>query len=143
MFNKSIAVIICFAIAYIYGIKFAPYIREKKGKIFNKLNKMHESCIFKCKYCKHFTKMRGSGYIIGENHEDKTRKRCLITWWSLTHILFYASLAYIAPDYIPYFFAIGILFELYEYHYYKCHDVLDILWNTIGLFIGYNLHKML
>lgn len=64
-------------------------------------------------------------------------KHCLLTIWGLTHFILYFLLGIFAPDYFWLSFSISIAFEYYENLKWDCHDMFDILLNTIGLFAGY------
>ena len=75
---------------------------------------------------------RGNNYYIGK----KTRDRCLVTIWSVTHYLMYMVLGYLFPNMFWETFALGLLFEVVEAATIDCHDIMDVVWNTLGFITG-------
>ena len=65
----------------------------------------------------------------------KECNQCLMTFWSVAHVLYYALLSALCPSLRFHIFILGILWELLEYHV-GTYDFLDILWNALGLLIG-------
>ena len=61
---------------------------------------------------------------------------CLTTAWSGLHYLQYAILGFLLPRLWPVLIVIGVAFEWLEYSTWKCHDILDILYNTAGVATG-------
>ena len=83
---------------------------------------------------------RGKNYFISTPlHEQKNIKKCILTFWGFTHFLFYLVLSYLFPAFYMDFIIIGILFEVYEYYQFICHDFNDLLLNLLGIFVGCNL----
>ena len=129
-------------IAYSYAILFAPKIENINDKtILGRLNKLHVSCIVPTNnknIHKLINKCRGKGYFISKNKKlnDEIRK-CLLTFWGLTHILLFFIVGFFCPDLIIPAIFIGIMFEVYEYIKFNCEDYLDFIWNTFGLLSGY------
>jgi hypothetical protein len=129
---------LCFlmSIVYVYAMQFAPSLAHKKNvPFYNFLNTLHEGCIIDLPSA-NLNSMRGTNYFIGAMNGDKSKKLkgCLLTFWGLTHFLFYFLVGYMCPDYIDLAFIISFVFEYYEYRVYKCHDVLDIFLNVLGLY---------
>jgi hypothetical protein len=59
----------------------------------------------------------------------------VFTLWNLSHVLYYAIGAYLFPDKAMLLWLMGIVWEYFE-RYFCAFNFLDILWNTIGIFIG-------
>ena len=85
-----------------------------------------------------YTEGRGRQYYIDVMDDNKARKLqfCLVTFWSFSHLLLYFLVGVFSPRFANVAFVAGILFELYEYAHLRCHDVLDIAWNALGLGAG-------
>lgn len=67
----------------------------------------------------------------------------LLNSWHLIH-MFNQFLYGLFVPYLFYFISIfGIAFELFEYFFTQCHDIIDIVYNTIGLSIGVVIHFMI
>ena len=127
--------------AYFYSMILAPKIAPYTGShLLGKINLMHESCLWDTSniFSTEYNNLRGSDYFIGsmDKRKEKMLNKCLLTFWGLTHLIFYTIVAYMCPNYVFYAFITGCVFEFYEYQVYKCHDILDIFWNTMGLGIG-------
>lgn len=141
--NKISILLVFFILSYFYCFVYAPgIIGELDTSTFNgKMNKIHESCIYGCDgddVCPHLTQYRGDSYYIGSMNSEKLKKlkKCLVTWWSLTHFITYLVLGYLFPEYFWPLFLFGVLFEIYERYMYRCEDGLDIIYNTLGLITG-------
>lgn len=57
------------------------------------------------------------------------------TIWNLSHILYYALGSYLFPDKRILLWFLGVFWECFE-HIFKIMNPLDILYNTIGIFLG-------
>lgn len=64
----------------------------------------------------------------------------MFTIWNLSHILYYAVGAYLFPDKAFILWCLGIVWELLEVPF-NSSNLLDIFWNSIGIFIGLHLRK--
>ena len=138
--NISIVIII-YIIAYLYCLYYAPKIEHINDNSFQgKINKMNKSCLYNCKteICKDMVdNNRGETYFIATKKEDQIHiKDCLLTFWGFTHFLLYFVLALLVPSLYIEFFFIGVIFEIYEFYKYKCHDGTDIILNTLGILLG-------
>lgn len=60
----------------------------------------------------------------------------IFTIWNLSHVLYFALGAYLFPQYILELWIVGLLWEIGEHFLFQISNPLDILWNTIGIFIG-------
>jgi len=78
--------------------------------------------------------LRGKNYWL--HAQRKSSKYCLVTSWAICHIILYAIIGYMFPNLFWETFAIGVVYEILEWKLFDCHDVLDVLWNSIGFFIG-------
>lgn len=145
LFDRNVQYIIMiamFVIAYIYCIMVATYIQRNQdtSPLYKAINDLHESCLLPCEAetCKTLTSQRGSNYYIGATSEERKDQlgTCLFTYWSLQHFLFFFALGFLTPDLMFEALSIGLLFEIYEYYRFDCHDVLDLLLNTLGFLAG-------
>lgn len=59
----------------------------------------------------------------------------IFTMWNMSHVLYFAVGSYLFPDKRLLLWFLGIIWELLE-TFVKASNPLDILWNTIGIFIG-------
>lgn len=144
--SRNIIIIVSIlTFAYIYCLIYAPSIENKsenksENNFETKLAKMHTSCLNNCdtNTCKnHIEKTRGEKYFISMPESKQSyMKSCIVTFWSVAHLLMYAVLTYLVPSFYIEFFFIGVAFEIYEYYKFKCHDVNDIIFNTLGIFLG-------
>ena len=136
---SSITIILC--ITYIYCIYFAPYIEKNYADSY--LDKIHKLCLYKCstKNCRNYMiNTRGSNYFISTPHyKQKEIKKCILTFWGITHFILYFILSYLFPNFYIEFFVLGIIFEIYEYYKFTCHDYNDLFLNTLGIFLGHIL----
>jgi hypothetical protein len=57
------------------------------------------------------------------------------TVWNLTHILYYALGSYLFPQKRLLLWVLGLIWEISE-HATETMNPLDILYNTIGIFLG-------
>jgi hypothetical protein len=62
------------------------------------------------------------------------------TLWNLSHVLYYALGAYLFPDKAFLLWCLGIVWEILEIPF-NSSNLLDILWNSIGILIGLQLRK--
>jgi hypothetical protein len=130
-------------ISYVYALIFAPAITNDNEGWKGWFNKLHESCLIENPSFINNLSCRGENYIIaGDPVVNEKLKNCSITFWGGTHFLLYSFIGFFCPDLFLESFAIGALFEYYEYKKYKCHDTLDLLLNTGGFLFGKFLHNL-
>ena len=67
----------------------------------------------------------------------------IFTLWNISHILYYGLGAFLFPDYVVQLWFLGVLWEVIEHFTNRMANPLDIMWNTIGIFIGLYLHREL
>lgn len=84
-------------------------------------------------------RVRGSNYFLTPS--GRYSGYCLITTWAISHIILYAILGFMFPDRFWETFAVGIIFEGAEWLVMDCHDLLDVVWNSLGFCLGYWIHK--
>ena len=100
-----------------------------------------ESCIIECPdVLKSLVSTRGENYFLsadGPTPESKLRN-CLLSSWGASHIFMYALLTFIVPRLWWVVLISGIVWEIYESQALGCQDFLDIFWDSLGIFIGYN-----
>jgi hypothetical protein len=140
-FKNIMLCLIILTVAFIYIFIFTQYIENiNDDSILGLLAKLHKKCFWNCEtnQCKEIIKnFRGDKYFIfTPESEQKNIHNCIITFWGLTHIILYFILTFLIPSFYIEFFILGILFEIYEYYFYKCHDITDIFLNTLGIIIG-------
>jgi hypothetical protein len=140
-FKNIMLILIILSIAYIFCFIFTPLIDNTKGNsITETITKLHRMCYLECnsKNCQDIiTNFRGENYLLTDVDLDKNNiKNCIITFWGVTHILLYLLLSFLFPSFYIEFFIIGIVFEIYEYYFCKCHDIMDIFLNAFGIIIG-------
>ena len=88
---------------------------------------------------------RGRNYYLNNaNGVDKdVTPNCMLTIWGLSHVILYMILGWFVPDMFWETFFIGIAFEYLEKNTFDCHDILDIMWNSIGFLIGKYFRRFL
>lgn len=136
--TKNIVIILSILLfAYIYCFVYAPSIENDNSLT---ITKIHKSCPINCKSekCKtHFKNTRGDKYFISIPENEQTYiKNCAVTFWGLTHFFMYFIITFLVPSFYIEFFFLGIGFEIYEYYKFKCHDINDIYFNTLGILLG-------
>jgi hypothetical protein len=73
---------------------------------------------------------------------SRPEKYHLMTAWSVSHVLFYALLGFVAPRLWPALVCTSITWEIIEFSVSDCHDVMDLVCNSVGMGIGMGLHKL-
>lgn len=139
--TNIIIILSILSIAYIYSLVYAPSIENSNDDSFTtSISKMNKGCLLNCasEYCKKYiTDSRGKQYFISmPPSEQEYIKGCIITFWGMTHFLMYFILATLVPAFYVELFFIGIVFEIYEYYKFDCHDVNDVYLNTMGILLG-------
>jgi len=80
---------------------------------------------------------RGKEYFIQEKQKEQFKiSSCIVTFWGITHSILYFILTFLLPNFYIEFFFMGIVFELLEYCIFDCHDIKDIIFNSIGILLG-------
>lgn len=140
--HKYLSLLVLYACVYAYSIVFSVAIAPQRHGVLNVINRLHETCMVRCPVympnCGGLTMGRGQNYFIDTTTPLRMERlsNCLMTWWSVMHVAFHALLGWLTPDAFWLILAIGIGFELYEWLRFDCHDMLDPIWNLIGLLIG-------
>jgi len=65
----------------------------------------------------------------------------VFTFWNLSHVLYFALGSYLFPDRRLLLWTMGLIWELFESGF-GVMNPMDILWNTIGIFIGAALRNV-
>lgn len=88
---------------------------------------------------------RGKNYYLNNpNGIDKdVTPNCMFTIWGLSHVVLYMILGWFVPNMFWQTLIIGIMFEYLENWTYDCHDILDVMWNTIGFLLGKYLRSVI
>lgn len=108
------------------------------------LNKFIYECLFssETKISKLLTSSRGTEYYLTlPKYKYLNKKNCLVSMWAFTHLGLYTMIGLFCPDLFYCSLVVGILFELSEYITKDCHDILDVVFNTIGFGIGYQINR--
>ena len=133
--TQLLLVALVYIIAYAYSIEFATRVDKCDEDWCKSVTAAHRKCAVGCTDTTRplvAYPARGRNYYIGTGSADD----CLVTFWTLSHFVLYFVLGFIAPSLFWPTFAIGVGFELYEYHKFDCHDVLDIAANSVGFLAG-------
>lgn len=90
---------------------------------------------------------RGKNYYLNKtnntnNIDSDVTPNCMLTIWGLSHVILYMILGWFVPDKFWETLLIGIAFEFLEKWSYDCHDILDIMWNSVGFLIGRYLRSL-
>lgn len=93
-----------------------------------------------------FIKYRGSNKLIlfltrDISEEGQQYGPRVFTFWNLSHVLYFALGSYLFPDKRLLLWTMGLIWELLESGV-NVMNPLDILWNTIGIFIGAALRNL-
>lgn len=146
--NKSrivqyIMLILIFVAAYIYSITLNSHMTDNRNynSIYDYITGVHETCFVSCDtdICKKATSLRGKNYYF--ENGIQTNFTCIMTYWSMAHFLLFFLVGFLFPDLLIEIALIGILFELYEYYRFDCHDALDILYDLSGMLLGYYTYR--
>jgi hypothetical protein len=138
--SETHRLLLLLSFAYVYCLEIAPRIANKER--WKRLNDIHESCFIDTAPLtgRNYTYANGRGddYYIGSMTRRKRQMldTCLVTFWSFSHIVLYFAIGLLCPGKAGFAFATGVAFEWYEYKVLGCHDLLDILFNGLGLIAG-------
>jgi hypothetical protein len=88
--------------------------------------------------------VKGENYVVQYSKEkNKQFKRsCITTTWNFIHFLLHLVITFFFPFFYIEIFMGSFIYEIYEYFWYKCHDLTDVLYNITGIFCGYKLKKI-
>ena len=131
----NVLLVLLFAVAYLYSLHFAPWIKENYPK--SRINRVHEQCAANVQSVPRWLLGgRGKNYILGAADESSQLADCTVTFWGATHFSLYLAIGFLCPEHGAVANAIGVLFELYEWRVLDCADPLDIVLNASGFMIG-------
>jgi len=141
-------IIIGVLLSFIAILTFSYDYKINGHTLFGKFAKFSTKCTFKTDnpLLQKYSKMtKTENYLTQEPKEvnDEYVNTCFMTVWHSIHFLVYLTLGFMFPLFWKEVLIGATLFEFYEYLSCNCHDVTDIFWNTLGVFIGYNLNRML
>jgi hypothetical protein len=94
--------------------------------------KLFDGIAFSSKY---INIARSKNYFLKENNGE-CNKNVLFTYWNLTHFFVYFFIGYYCPQMFRISLILGVLWEVYESLYY-CHDIVDIICNSLGFITGF------
>lgn len=152
--NKQIILTIIILIIGLILIGFIYVLRYTNKRYYNGILSYLQDCIIlhEDNKVEKITKYRGQRCYINKktltsskkDKEDKeyNHKYCVTTFWSFSHLIFYAYLGFFSPSLLLELFVFNIFFEAYEKYTMEKNDILDIFYNTIGLLLGFILNKL-
>jgi len=125
-------------------------VKDNEKRKHSWMNQVLSKCYLNLKspLTEKITRGRGSGSFItvGKNKymDDNTEEMryCFLSGWGLSHVFTYMLLGYFCPSLFWLTFIIGTFFETFECIAFDCHDILDIISNTVGFGIGYLIQKI-
>ena len=82
-----------------------------------------------------FRNCRGTNYNLDNKQSKNDKNHYFITTWSILHSLYFFARGVVLPNFYIYHMVYSILFELLEI-FHNCHDVMDILINTVFYYLG-------
>ena len=127
------------------------YYKKKEEKNYSNLrrevNRIINGCFIRVKD-RFLQKI--SNFVKGENYVPlnspseklKFRTECIISIWNMFHFFSHAFFTFLFPYFYREIFLGSFLYEIYEYFAFKCHDISDVIYNVMGIFLGYKLRKM-
>lgn len=120
------------------------YQNKNNSKLKKYLNDLLWSCTYETdnkvlQNIGDMTKGKKYFFIRGEEYNDIYRKKCFLTTYHVAHFLMYVIYGFLFPAIFYEIFVVSTLFEIFEYYYCNCEDIMDVLYNFIGLVVGYNL----
>ena len=150
--NQFMAMVLIFSIALSGVFIINDCLTSEQCSMKNNLHDFSTTCLLSIDGSpgEFLTSGRAANYFWQNdmNPDDETSKKinynylnknCILSSWALTHFFMYLILGFICPQFFSVFIASSVLFEIYEHYKWDCHDVLDVVWNTLGLIIGVKL----
>lgn len=146
--NDVVLIICVMVVAYIYVIVISPMIEaQESGWMYH----VQTGCALECEHhlCKAATQGRGEKYFLGQRPnstvDNEKIQGCFLTFWASTHFLMHFLLGILIPKLQAFYvtFVAGVLFEVYEFIHFRCHDPFDVICNTAGWWLGYSLRQAL
>ena len=104
------------------------------------IDSIQGSCLTKCesKTCTNLTSYRDKNYYTTGAGDGK---KCIFTFWELTHFLFHTFIGYYYNIYTSFVVSGG--YEIYEHYQMDCGSLLDIGWNFMGFLVGFGIRNCL
>ena len=142
---KYMIMLYLFALVFISLERYIETLIENKDNWF--ANTFNAGLIhFKSDHTEKITCKRGKGYFLKNGKQNAEQcdnlKYCVFTMWSFMHFIFYILIGFFCPSLFFLTLSIGIIFEIFEYFTFDCHDILDVVYNSSGFGVGYLLHKL-
>lgn len=85
-------------------------------------------------------KYRGSTYY--PHISDSNDEECLLTEWGLSHFLSCMVIGFLVPRQWLLLFLATVFWEIGEYYIADCHDILDLVWNSLGIVTGVGIRYL-
>jgi hypothetical protein len=142
--NQYVIMGILYLISSILG-SIVQYLLLTEHSYTAGLNKYTQECLYSghSKISKLLSSTRGSDYYLSsEKYKFLDNTPCLVSWWAFTHVILYLFIGFFCPDLFVPSLIIGILFEIGECLFFKCHDILDVFFNSFGFGIGYQINNL-
>jgi glycopeptide antibiotics resistance protein len=150
--KKQIYILIFLYFLCFIGFSTAYLIKKYNKKYDKAVDRYNQLCMYynKSEIIQKLTKHRGIQYYFNGHLDDmdekKTilykRKYCVVTFWSMSHIILYALIGFFCPSLFLLTFALGVIWEGVEKKFCNCHDLIDIIYNSLGFGIGYMINKI-
>jgi hypothetical protein len=126
---------------------FSHDYKKDNTSLFGKFAEASTQCAYRTKnpFLQAYSQLtKTKNYLTQESKEvnDDYVKTCFTTSWHCIHFVVYLTLGYAFPLFWREIIVGATAFEIYEYFSCNCHDVTDIFWNCLGVFVGYHLRKI-
>jgi hypothetical protein len=146
-----------YILIFLYALCGVGFMTAYLIKIHNKkydkaIDRYNQLCLYynKSEIIQKFTKKRGIQYYfngkLNDMDDKKTilykRKYCVVSFWSMSHIILYTLIGFFCPSLFLLSFASGVIWEGIEKKFCNCHDLIDIIYNSIGFSVGYMINKI-
>ena len=142
--NKQYVIMCSFYLISFIMILIIQYLLFTDHQYTTGLNKYMHQCVYSpdSKIAKKLTSMRGIKYNLSpEKYKINQYRYCLVSVWGIAHVFLYMMIGFYCPNLFFPSLIIGILFEFGE-SIFHCNDILDVVFNTIGFGIGYQINKL-
>lgn len=137
---------IIFIISYFFCMQFAVKINATDHIVYKKLDQLNKSCMYDVRtpIMKTMTLTCGSNYYLTDVDPviTETLENCFTSFYNLSHLFMYMLLGFLCPNLFIETQLIGIGFEMYEYWFLDCADLLDIPYNFTGFIFGRLLFEL-
>ena len=126
-------------------VLIVQYLLSKKHSFISGLTKYTRGCLYSCSQniSKFLISTRGINYYLtSKKYHPSNDDNCLVSVWAFAHVVLYIFVGFFCPNLFVPSLLVGIFYEIMECIFYKCHDVLDIFFNSLGFGIGFQINKL-